>query len=57
MLGADYALREASENISYVPLEGLPDLKVNIFCRSNESSGLVLDLVEILAERGAVLQG
>jgi hypothetical protein len=57
MLGADYALREAGENISYVPLEGLPDLKVNIFWRSNESSGLVLDLVEILAERGAVLQG
>jgi DNA-binding transcriptional LysR family regulator len=57
MLGADYALREASENISYVPLEGLPDLKVNIFWRSNESSGLVLDLVELLAERWSDLQG
>jgi DNA-binding transcriptional LysR family regulator len=57
MLGADYALREVSENICYVPLEGLPELKVKIFWRSNESSGLVLDLVELLAERWSGSKG
>jgi len=50
MLGADYVLRERHDGIVYVPIEGLPDLKVHIFWREQESSGLVLDFVEFLAE-------
>jgi DNA-binding transcriptional LysR family regulator len=50
MLGADYVLRERHDGIVYVPIEGLPDLNVHIFWREQESSGLVLDFVEFLAE-------
>ncbi len=50
MLGADYVLREKHDDIVYVPIEGLPNLNVHIFWREQESSGLVLDFVEFLAE-------
>ena len=50
MLGADYVLRETHDDIVYVPIEGLPNLNVHIFWREQESSGLVLDFVEFLAE-------
>ena len=50
MLGADYVLRERHDDIVYVPIEGLPNLNVHIFWREQESSGLVLDFVEFLAE-------
>ena len=50
MLGADYVLRENHDDIVYVPIEGLPNLNVHIFWREQESSGLILDFVEFLAE-------
>ncbi|SOE48912.1 DNA-binding transcriptional regulator, LysR family [Burkholderia sp. OK233] len=50
MLGADYVLRERHDDIVYIPIEGLPNLNVHIFWREQESSGLVLDFVEFLAE-------
>ena len=50
MLGADYVLRERHDGIVYVPIDGLPNLNVHIFWREQESSGLVLDFVEFLAE-------
>ena len=50
MLGSDYVFRERQDGIVYVPIDGLPNLKVHIFWREQESSGLVLDFVEFLAE-------
>jgi len=50
MLGSDYVFRERHDGIVYVPIDGLPNLKVHIFWREQESSGLVLDFVEFLAE-------